>query len=159
MFVPIILEITRNFPENIKKDIGSLLSPLDYNPIWQTIEWQTMLRETGYTQKSFFVGIYENKKLASYTLAEKRGIGFGKYGFFCIGGPIVREEKSLQILSETLGELGIKEKAVFIQTEPLSPIILPDFKTGYHKNFIEKHTAIIDLTQDDETILAHMKPK
>lgn len=48
---------------------------------------------------------------------------------------------------------------VFTQTEPLSPIVLPDFKTGYHKNFIEKHTAIIDLKQDDETILARMKPK
>lgn len=55
MFSPLVLEITGNFPANIKKDIDTLLSPLCYTPIWQTIEWQTMLRETGYTKRSFFV--------------------------------------------------------------------------------------------------------
>lgn len=55
MLSPFILEVTRNFPANIKKDIDILLSPLSYHPVWQTIEWQIMLLETKYAKKSFFV--------------------------------------------------------------------------------------------------------
>lgn len=68
-------------------------------------------------------------------------------------------EESIRILSKTLRELSKKENVVFVQTEPLSLSNLPDFKTGYFKNFIEKQTAIIDLKQDSKAILAHMKPK
>lgn len=88
MHSSLILEITSNFPANIKKDIDTLISLFDYNPIWQTIEWQVMLYETKYIRKSFFVGIYKKKKLLSYVLIEKRSIGLGNYGFFCIGGPV-----------------------------------------------------------------------
>lgn len=38
-------------------------------------------------------------------------------------------------------------------------MVLPGFEAGYYKNFIEKRTALIDLKQDDEIILARMKPK
>lgn len=56
-------------------------------------------------------------------------------------------------------KLSEKEGVAFIQTEPLSEVQLPDFRAGHYKNFIEKHTAIIDLTQEDEAILSRMKPK
>ncbi len=56
-------------------------------------------------------------------------------------------------------ELAKKEQVVFVQTEPLSPLSLPSFKVGHYKDFIEKYTAVIDLTQDEETILARMKQK
>lgn len=118
-----------------------------------------MLLKTKYAKKSFFVGLYEDKKLLSYMLVEKRDIGLGYDGFFCIGGPIVGDEKSLQILSKVLKNLSIKEKVVFVQMESLFPVALPNFKEGFYKNFIEKHTAIIHLNQDNEAILAHMKPK
>ena len=159
MLPPLILEITGKFPANIKKDIDVLLSPLSYHPIWQTIEWQTMLRDAKYAKKSFFVGIYEDQKLLSYALVEKRAVGFGWDGFFSLGGPIVGDEKSTEILSKTLKKLSVKEKVIFMQTEPLSPIAFPEFTTGHYKNFIEKRTAVIDLKQENETILAHMKPK
>ncbi len=81
---PTILEISRNFPTNIKKDISHLLATLPYCPIWQTVEWQLMLRETGYATQSFFIGIYEKKNLLAYALLEKRTIGLGQYGFFVI---------------------------------------------------------------------------
>lgn len=38
-------------------------------------------------------------------------------------------------------------------------MVLKGFKPGEYKHFIEKHTAIIDLGQDEEVILAKMKPK
>jgi len=157
---PLILEIQSNFPANIRKDIDVCLSLLAYAPIWQTIEWQLMLAEAGYVQKSFFVGIYQSKKLLSYVLIEKRSIGFGLTGFFCIGGPIIGSaENHLDILSLILRQLAQKEKVVFIQMEPLTPVILPDFQVGKYKSFIEKHTALIDLRQDNESLLARMKPK
>lgn len=159
MLSPFILEVTRNFPANIKKDIDILLSPLSYHPVWQTIEWQIMLLETKYAKKSFFVWVYEDKKLLSYALVEKRGIGWGYDGFFCVGGPVIGHEDSIEILSDTLKKLSLKEGVVFVQAEMLSSAFLSDFRTGHYKNFIEKHTVIINLTQDDEAILAHMKPK
>ena len=76
MLSPLIFEITNNFPSNLRKDIDLLSSTLEYGPIWQTIEWQTMLRRTKYVEKSYFVGIYEDKKLLSYMILEKRDIGF-----------------------------------------------------------------------------------
>lgn len=90
---------------------------------------------------------------------EKRDIGFGYDGCFCIGGPVMGNADSLSILSKTIQELSRKEKAVFIQVEPLSTTVLPGFMTGHFKDFIEKHTAVIDLRQDPENILARMKPK
>lgn len=159
MFISSTIEITTHFPADIRKDMETLLSKLSYNPIWQTIEWQNMLLNTRYVQKAFFIGIYEDKNLLAYALIEKRSIGLGQNGFFCVGGPIIHDGKSLGILSENINKLALQEKTVFLQAEPLSPVILAGFETGYYKNFIEKHTAVIDLTQDNETILAHMKPK
>ena len=118
-----------------------------------------MLLHTKYAKKSFFVGIYEDKKLLSYALVEKRDIGFGYDGLFCVGGPISGDEKSVGILSKAFKKLSMKEKVVCIQIESLSPTVLPDFETGQYKNFIEKRTAVVDLTQDNEAILANMKPK
>lgn len=104
---PTILEISRNFPTNIKKDISHLITSLPYCPIWQTIEWQLMLRETGYATQSFFIGIYEQKNLLSYTLLEKRTIGLGQYGFFTIGGPVGQDaKKSNEALSRAMQELA-----------------------------------------------------
>lgn len=159
MFSPHIIEITNNFPENIRQDIDSIINDLDYNPIWQTIEWQLMLWETGYTNKSFFVWVYKETELLSYVLVEKRDIGWWQTGFFCIGGPVIEDENSTSLLSKTLQELSLQEKVTSIQIEPLSLSILPDFKTDSYKDFIEKHTALIDLTQNNESILARMKPK
>lgn len=38
-------------------------------------------------------------------------------------------------------------------------MVFPNFKISHYKDFIEKHTAIINLKQDSEAIFAHMKPK
>lgn len=159
MITPYILEITDDFPKDIKQDIDNIIHTLNYNPIWQTIEWQIMLWETGYTNKSFFVWIYKETKLISYALVEKRDIGWWQTGFFCIGGPIIEDESSTSLLSKTLYELSLQENVTFVQIEPFSTCILPNFKTDSYKDFIEKHTALINLTQDDESILARMKPK
>lgn len=159
MFSAKILEIRSSFPENIKQDIQDILKSMPYQPIWQTIEWQIMLLKTGYAKQSFFIWIYEEKKLVSFTLLEKRSIGLNLYGLFAIGGPIIQDQTSSLVLSKTLKNLAQKEKTVFVQIEPLSPVSLGEFIVWHHKNFIEKYTAVIDLTQDNETILSRMKQK
>lgn len=63
------------------------------------------------------------------------------------------------MLGHIFEELAKKESAVFIQIEPLTPLVLPYFRSGEYKHFLEKHTALIDLMQDEETLLARMKPK
>lgn len=65
----------------------------------------------------------------------------------------------MEQLTLAMRDLAEKERTVFVQIEPLSCVGKSDFMVGEYKHFIEKHTAIIDLTQDDETILARMKPK
>ena len=54
-----IFEIGKSFPKNIRKDIDALLVTLPYEPIWQTIDWQIMLYETGYVTRSIFLGVYD----------------------------------------------------------------------------------------------------
>lgn len=159
MTLPLTLEITKNFPSNIRKDIFNLQSAFSYNSVWQTIEWQIMIKETGYAKKSFFIWIYENDQLLSYAIIEKRGLGLWLYGLFSVWGPVVGDKKHIDTLSRALRELSEKEKTVFVQIEPLQEIELSGFKEWFYKNFIEKHTATINLKQNEETILSRMKPK
>lgn len=46
-----------------------------------------------------------------------------------------------------------------MQIEPLTPCDLAGFAVGKYKDFVEKHTAVIDLTQSEDEILARMKQK
>jgi len=88
-------------------------------------------------------------------------------------------------VQNSLKDLCIEEKCLFIQVETIdykTPSVLRtppspkealespskrgipakqegEFPTGYYKKFIPPYTALIDLTQTDEEILAAMKPK
>ena len=127
MFQSTILEINPDFPSQVRRGINELLAKLDYQPVWQTIEWQLMLRESEYAAKSFFVGIYAQEKLLSYALLEKRSVGLGVYGFFAVGGPVVQEPASLGNLSETMRRLAKEEKVVFVELEPTKEVHLLGF--------------------------------
>lgn len=156
---PIILEIREAFPRNISEDIDRLLANLPYSPIWQSVAWQRMIRETGYSARSFFVGIYSDDRLLGYALVEKRSIGLGQFGFFVIGGPVIVDESCVFPLSEALIALSEREKVVFVQYEALIEVEFPGFSKDCYKKFIESNTAIINLTETEEEILARMKQK
>jgi lipid II:glycine glycyltransferase (peptidoglycan interpeptide bridge formation enzyme) len=83
--------------------------------------------------------------------------------------------------TESLEELCKEEKCLFVQVETIDYYMQPlsfskgenssvdskeqadrsvcAWKSGYYKKFIPPYTALIDLTQSEDEILAAMKPK
>ncbi|MCH2188879.1 peptidoglycan bridge formation glycyltransferase FemA/FemB family protein [Candidatus Gracilibacteria bacterium] len=141
--------------------------------IWQTKEWQNMLQASSQTE-----AFYEIEG----TFVEKRKISLGQYGLFVVG---TTQEN---IPYDALKELCKKESCLFVQVEsyslypspllggrlgggqetgknpPQSPFIKggsnkEGYKVGHYKKFIPPYTAVIDLSQSQEDILARMKPK
>lgn len=105
------------------------------------------------------MGDIRDNKLLGYALIEKRSIGLGKYGFFCIGGPNITTDCDLQAFETAMQDLVRKEGGVFLQIEPIRELALREGKQGHYKGFIESHTLLIDLTQDEDAILAQMHQK
>lgn len=120
-----------------------------------------MLLQTN-TAQSFFVSV-ENPQndIILYAFAEKRTIGSGFFGMFVIGWPVWATENTIAKaeLIASLKRITAQEKCVFLQMEPLTQTDFPHMSVGYYKNFIPKHTAVINLHQTSEEILAAMKPK
>lgn len=120
--------------------------------------WQSQVRaknliKTKSVEKVFFVEI-EDKKV----LVEKRQVSLWEFWLFCLWlSPETIDEK----LVKEIKNLSKKEKALFAQIEDI------DYKRNfenlevwkYYKKFIFSHTNIIDLKQDEESILAKMKTK
>lgn len=74
----ICIEITPDFSGKIESGIFDLVKKIEqYQPVWQSIEWQKMLLRSKYSTKSFFIGSYEEDTLVSYVILEKRSVGFG----------------------------------------------------------------------------------
>ncbi|MDD2486941.1 MAG: peptidoglycan bridge formation glycyltransferase FemA/FemB family protein [Candidatus Gracilibacteria bacterium] len=151
------LDENPGFKDKIRNDIGKIFSDISYEPIWQTIEWNEMLKKSGYIDKGFFIGIYDDENLENFVIIEKRSIGLGSYAFFVIGGPI--NEKYLDLLETEMIRLSKDEKAVYIQIEPLVECKLKRFKAMNLKRFIEPYTINLDLRKTEEELLSAMKPK
>ena len=93
-------------PASVEHDIAHFWDgTTSYLPIWQQTSWARMLMEAGGMEEGFFVGVYKSEKLVSYALVEKRAIGLGKYGYFCVGGPNVREASCFSLLEDAMIEL------------------------------------------------------
>lgn len=118
-----------------------------------------MLLRGGALERAYFLGDVRDGKLLGYALIEKRSIGLGKYGFFCIGGPSITSDCDLGTFETAMQDLVRKEGGVFLQIEPIRDLTLREGKRGYYKGFIESHTLLIDLTQDEDAILAQMHQK
>lgn len=78
-----ILEISPKRDE-ISPKIASVSG---YFPIWQSFFWNAFLLRSGWEKKGFFVSM---GSISGFF--ELRSIGFGFFGLFCIGGPIVTEK-------------------------------------------------------------------
>jgi lipid II:glycine glycyltransferase (peptidoglycan interpeptide bridge formation enzyme) len=157
------IEILEDNYDEINYLIDDLLNTQEYSSIWQTIQWNKMLKKSNYIKKGIFLWIYDNNKLKSYLILEKRLIWFWFFWLFCIWWPIFDNEKYIQILLESLEKITKEEKVVFTQIESIKWINTKNFKTNfkewYYKNFIIKDTIFIDLKQNEEEIFKNMKPK
>lgn len=155
--------------------------------LWQTESWQKMLLASWQIEEYFVIEQdYQSPDswesgLVRKIFVEKRRVSFWEYWLFVIGfeGQVdKRVKKSLQ-------ELCAEENCLFAQIETLDYSLKPlplekgedkvnSARSGrestlgcsgesciwkYYKKFIPPYTALIDLTQSEEDILASMKPK
>ncbi|EKE29051.1 MAG: methicillin resistance protein [uncultured bacterium (gcode 4)] len=145
------------FPENIASEIDRLARDELYSPIWQTIGWNLMLQKARYAEKWIFIWAYQDGKLLNYAIIEKRKVWPWMHWNFIIGWPL--NEIRIEEIELELNKIWIEEKAVFTQIESLGKINHRTFKAWKFKKFIEKHTALISLIEDEEKILSGMKQK
>ncbi len=128
--------------------------------IWQTPQWGKMLLSTKQAESVFTVG---------WMQIEKRSVWLGQFGLFIIWLDYETPwfQDNIEELGQYLVEECKKEKALFIQIELLNYsgnlknvfFDLTCFEFGHFKQFIYPYTALIDLTQTEEEILAWMKQK
>jgi len=118
--------------------------------MWQSLHWVNLLKTSHQADATFQVaGLF----------VEKRKIALGKHGLFVLGGELPTREQEQELIA-----LGKQENVVFVQYETWSLIEAIDwdslqFHDGYYKKFITPYTALIDLSQSQDEILALMKPK
>lgn len=151
------IEIDSNFPEQYKKSIDELNKKNDFSPIWQSINWNLMNQKTRNINKWIFVWVIENEKLINFVIIEKRSVWFWKYWLFILWWP--NNSINIELLEKEIIKIWKEEKVIFIQIESLVNIDYKLFKKWYHKKFIEKCTAVIDLKKSKEEILKDMKQK
>ncbi len=144
--------------------------------IWQTESWQNML-VTSWQSEEYFV--IEQQDTASFLLTERREFKWGiwkqvfvekrsvsawEFALFIQGFEGEKSER----LEQSLVQLCKEENCLFVQIETLHyswiwESVLWDttspFKKGYYKKFMPPYTALIDLTQSEDEILAAMKSK
>ena len=119
--------------------------------IWQTESWQKMLKKS--EQVSDFFKVWN-------IFVEKRKVSLWEYWLFILWLENKISEKDVNEMIK----LCEKEKCLFIQIETLNydndlDLSINSFWEWYYKKFITPYTAVIDLNQTEEEILAKMKPK
>ncbi len=146
------------FSSEIEKAILEFWNGMSgYEPVWQKIAWTQMLSHAHALSDAYFVGVFDKEKLLAYALIEKRSIGFGQFGLFCIGGPNIYSHEVQ--LEEAMIVLTRQCNAVFLQLEPVTEYTFECFAYGEYKGFIEKHTLLVDITASEDDILAQMHQK
>lgn len=134
--------------------------------LWQTQFWQDMLIASWQSEEYFVIeqDIQQKSEETKKVYVEKRRVSLGEYWLFVIG----YEWEVTERLQESLQNLCREEKSLFAQIETidysLQPLSLEKGENSreswdYYKKFIPPYTALIDLRQSQEDILAAMKPK
>ena len=145
--------------------------------LWQTQSWQDMLIASGQAQEYFMIERdiqqIEGKEYWP-VFVEKRRVSMWEYGLF-----VTWLEWELDPdVTDSLQGLCVEENCLFIQVETIDYTWASSLLAGenwerclerewaewkgywkYYKKFIPPYTALIDLTQSEEEILAGMKPK
>lgn len=152
------INIDNSFPLDLINEMELLIDSVEFSPIWQSVWWNLMLLKSWYSKKWFFIWVYDElNKLINYVIIEQRKVIWNKYWHFIIWSIINNQWKTE--LEKEIQRLSVEEKAIFTQIETLNEIELNSFKKWYYKKFIESNTAIITLSNDEDTILSNMKQK
>lgn len=145
--------VTELFPDRIP-ELLALRSPEGFFPIWQTGEWARFLLKSGWAERCFFV---ESKGIWGFF--ELRSVGLGKFGLFCVGGPVSAEGADRGDFSQKLRSLAMECGATFVQYEAVTEVDVPGFGPGEYRHFLEKRTLLLDLSGTEDEILSQMKEK
>lgn len=159
-----ILPIDWHFPWELEKSLIHLISALPYQPIWQSIEWNKMIKKAWSEERGWFVGVFEEQSLLWCCILEKRSLWLSFYGLFSLGWPIVAPvcdtESVMASLTAAIETFRQDRSIVFVQLEPMIELPFPPwYSARTYKNFVTRRTAIVDLTKTEEEILLLMKPK
>ena len=117
--------------------------------IWQTQPWADMLRTSWQVEQTYVIdGVH----------IEKRSIAFGQYGLFVLWVvPVLSSDRLIALCQQ--------EKCLFLQIETYTTDIFQEsscfniLREWYYKKFIPPYSALIDMTQSLDDILAGMKSK
>ncbi len=113
----------------LESHILEALAGHPHSPIWQYPEWTRMLVRAGGAGAGWYVGIRSGEGVSAFAVVEERSIGFSVRAGFCVGGPVIRDEKTgiSDALSQALRDLSRREGWLFVQCEPLLDVELPGF--------------------------------
>ncbi len=119
---------------------------------WQEKNRWEMLIKSKQAEKILFIDDLQ---------VEKRSIWFWQYGLFVLW----LEKEKLSNIDKRFIDLCRQEKCLFIQIETYNldncrqVTVDKNFINWYYKKFITPYTVVIDLSKNEEQILADMKPK
>ncbi len=120
--------------------------------IWQTKNWQEMLKKSWQVEDYYIVdNVY----------IEKRSIWLWYYWMFAIWVDLIDIQTSTY---KKAIELSKNEACLFMQFETLHYWVkinsnFNNIKSWYYKKFITPYTSVIDLSMSEDDILSKMKPK
>lgn len=129
----------------------------------QSWEWGEFQQDLG--REIFRVSVGTDKagageKISAIALAIKHNLPLGQNYLYVPRGPVVSDSDFAEIISE-IKKLGASNRSMFVRIDPAWKDDR-GLKT-YGFNFVgqvqPKKTLILDLNQDEETLLAAMKPK
>lgn len=135
--------------------------------LWQTKEWQQMVINASDATGDSTILVSEWSGDQIWSALQIRRVGFGQYGWFVIGGPIVvwNDDELFTEHTKELQSWSLKHGLVFLSFEPLEwdveDILLKqkNVKKWFWKKFIEPYTRIIRLDNSYDTIFANMHEK
>ncbi len=148
--------------------------------IHQISLWGQFQSNSIYRDKFWIIAVFENGKIIGGSLVIRQKLPFGKCWFYLPRGPLVdlKTEKSQSILNKLFIKLKLlakQEKTVWIRIDPeismkkkFPGIIAKEEikinwkKLGFknaHAHYQPENTVMLDLTMNEQEILAQMKPK
>jgi FemAB family len=123
---------------------------------WQTESWKTLLQKTGYAKEVFYYG----KEGGTCILVEIRSLGWGFFGAFSLGVKPSQIKEDFPEFQKSLQDFLWEKGVLFWQIEPLETIdVLQKVGEWAYKKFLTPYTRVLDITHNEETLLAAMHEK
>lgn len=122
---------------------------------WQSPTWADILITSGQAREVFYYGYLDS----TYLLIEIRSIGLGLYGAFSLGVSASQIGSDWEDFVVELQKYLQKRNILFLQIEPTDTEIKNQNTQKPYKKFLTPHTRVLDLSLNEDEILAQMHEK